>query len=151
MTTKTIAQKSDTHRSAIMRAVKSKDTTPEMTVRKMVHGMGYRYALHRRDMPGKPDLVFPSRKKIIFVNGCFWHGHNCPRGARLPKANAEYWSAKIGRNVERDAAALAQLQSSEWEVLTIWECETKSADRETLRYRLSEFLNPKPLHNRDIL
>jgi DNA mismatch endonuclease (patch repair protein) len=127
-------------RSAIMRAVKSKDTTPEMVVRRLVHGMGYRYRLHRRDLPGKPDLTFPAKRKVIFVNGCFWHGHLCARGARRPAQNAEYWKAKIGRNVERDVITTAALQDLGWEVLTVWECETKSKDRDVLVERLQAFL-----------
>ena len=86
-----------------MRAVKSHDTKPELLVRRAIHCMGYRYRLHRKDLPGKPDVVFPSRKKIIFVHGCFWHGHDCARGARMPKSNRSYWVSKISRNRERDA------------------------------------------------
>lgn len=125
-------------RQRIMRAVKGRDTKPEMTVRRMIHGMGYRYRLHRKDLPGKPDLVFPSRKKIIFVNGCFWHGHRCARGARVPKANRDYWKKKITRNCERDQATLMKLSEGEWDVLTVWECELKGL--ESLRDRLKHFL-----------
>lgn len=123
-----------------MRAVKSKDTTPEMVVRRLVHRMGYRYRLHQGGLAGKPDLVFPGRRKVVFVHGCFWHGHDCRRGARQPKANADYWRAKISRNVERDAAAQLDLQVDGWEVMTVWECETKVADRDALRSRLDAFL-----------
>src|SRR2546426_5313806 len=91
-------------RSACMRAVRSQDTTPEMRVRRVAHSLGYRYTLHRGDLPGKPDLVFTSRKKTVFINGCFWHGHDCPRGARVPKTNARYWIAKVARNRARDVA-----------------------------------------------
>ena len=97
-----------------MRAVKAGDTAPEMTVRRMVHRMGHRFRLHRKDLPGKPDLVFPRLRKVVFVNGCFWHGHDCVRGARAPKANAEYWRAKIARNRLRDAASLAALKTEGW-------------------------------------
>ena len=127
-------------RSEIMRAVRSKDTKPEMVVRRLVHGMGYRYRLHRKDLPGKPDLVFPARRKVIFVNGCFWHGHDCTRGSRQPKDNADYWLAKITRNVERDRTSIAILQAAGWQVQTIWECETKVGDREALASRLDYFL-----------
>ena len=121
-----------------MQAVKGQDTKPEMTVRRMVHALGYRYRLHRKDLPGKPDLVFSSRKKIIFVHGCFWHGHDCKRGARVPKANRQYWEQKIGRNKKRDERHTATLGAAGWELLTIWECEIKAG--ETLRSRLCEFL-----------
>lgn len=125
-------------RSRIMRAVKGSDTKPEMIVRRMVHGMGYRYRLHRKDLPGKPDLVFSSRRKTIFVHGCFWHGHNCARGARVPKSNRDYWVNKIVGNRERDIKSRAALAIAGWGVLTIWECELK--DPELLRKRLREYL-----------
>ncbi|GLK54273.1 very short patch repair endonuclease [Methylopila capsulata] len=121
-----------------MRAVKSRDTKPEMQVRRAAHALGYRFRLHRKDLPGSPDLVFPSRKKVIFVHGCFWHGHNCPRGSRMPKTNAEYWQAKIARNVARDWRTLAELGALGWEALTIWECELK--DPSGLADRLRSFL-----------
>ncbi|MDH3999106.1 MAG: very short patch repair endonuclease [Desulfuromonadales bacterium] len=121
-----------------MRQVKSKDTKPEMIVRKLAHSMGYRYRLHRKDLPGKPDLTFPSRKKIIFVHGCFWHGHTCKRGARMPATNVEYWTQKIARNKERDAKHLQELADLGWRVLTLWECELK--DIAALERRLRGFL-----------
>jgi DNA mismatch endonuclease (patch repair protein) len=133
-------KKSDPTRSDIMRAVKSKDTRPEMVVRRLLHGLGYRYRLHGKELPGKPDLVFSGRRKVIFVNGCFWHGHDCKRGSRQPKDNADYWRAKIGRNVERDTASVATLQGSGWQVLIVWECETKLVDREALTATLEAFL-----------
>ncbi|RXF75605.1 very short patch repair endonuclease [Hansschlegelia zhihuaiae] len=128
----------DPARSAVMRAVKGRDTGPEMKVRRAAHALGYRFRLHRRDLPGSPDLVFPSRSKIVFVHGCFWHGHDCPRGARAPKANADYWRAKIARNVARDARVRGELAELGWETLTIWECELKAAG--SLDARLSAFL-----------
>lgn len=131
---------SNKQRSAIMRAVKSKDTEPEMIVRKLVHGMGYRYRLHSRRLTGKPDLVFAGRRKVIFVHGCFWHGHNCSRGARQPKANSEYWKAKIARNAERDTCNALSLLNSGWKIMTVWECETKVRDRQALEQRLKAFL-----------
>ena len=131
-------------RSEIMRAVRSKDTAPEMVVRRLVHGMGCRYRLHRKDLSGKPDLVFGPRRKVIFVNGCFWHGHGCRRGARQPKANADYWRTKITRNVVRDRANVAALEAAGWQVLTIWECETAVVDREQLVNRIREFIGSGP-------
>jgi len=125
-------------RSRTMRAIKGKDTTPELTVRRLVHAMGYRYRLHRNDLPGKPDLVFSRLRKIVFVHGCFWHGHDCARGARMPKANATYWQSKISRNSLRDAAHIAALQSAGWQTAVVWECELKDSER--VRRRLAEFL-----------
>lgn len=136
----TKATTSNIQRSAIMRAVKSKDTKPEMIVRRLVHGMGYRYRLHGPGLSGKPDLVFAGRRKVIFVHGCFWHGHDCPRGARTPKANREYWEAKIARNVQRDAADVTALLKEGWQVMPIWECETKASVRSALERRLRLFL-----------
>jgi len=124
-----------------MRAVKSENTTPEMIVRRLVHKLGYRYRLHQKDLPGRPDLVFSSRRKIVLVNGCFWHGHNCARGARRPKENSDYWQTKIERNVERDARNLEALQDAGWQVLTVWECETPKGKRDTLESKLKTFLS----------
>jgi DNA mismatch endonuclease, patch repair protein len=128
----------DPARSATMRAVKSKDTAPEMIVRRLLHSLGYRYRLHRKDLPGCPDLVFPARRKIIFVHGCFWHGHDCARGRREPKTNAAYWSNKITRNKMRHSHAIAELTSASWKVLTIWECELKN--EMSLQRRAEKFL-----------
>ena len=111
-----------------MRAVKSKDTRPELCLRKALHARGLRYALHRKDLPGKPDLVFPKYRCVLFVHGCFWHGHHCKRGARQPKTNAEYWREKIARNTARDAAAQHALRSAGWRVLIAWECELRPID-----------------------
>lgn len=121
-----------------MRAVKSRDTTPELLVRRMVHALGKRFRLHRADLPGKPDLTFPGLRKCILVHGCFWHGHDCKRGARPPKDNAEYWERKIGRNRERDGRTLEALRALGWDALVVWECETK--DKDALRERLKTFL-----------
>lgn len=128
----------DPVRSKIMSAVKGKNTGPEMAVRSMLHRWGFRYRLHARDLPGKPDIVFRKRKKVIFVHGCFWHGHDCPHGHRQPHTNQKYWNTKIKRNRERDATAIHALESEGWRVLTIWECETGNADE--LRARLTAFL-----------
>jgi DNA mismatch endonuclease, patch repair protein len=114
-------------RSAVMRAVKSRDTAPELKVRRAAHALGLRFRLDRTDLPGKPDLVFPSRRIALFVHGCFWHGHDCARGARTPQTNRAFWQTKIARNVVRDAASLASLRKLGWKPAVIWECETKDA------------------------
>lgn len=126
-------------RSAQMRTVRGQDTRPELIVRRLAHRLGYRFRLHRRDLPGSPDLAFPSRRKVVFVHGCFWHGHSCKRGARMPASNADYWRAKLARNVERDAAALERLATLGWRALVIWECELK--DEGDLALRLRGFLD----------
>jgi DNA mismatch endonuclease, patch repair protein len=115
-------------RSAVMRSVPARDTTPEMLVRRMAHALGYRFRLQRKDLPGRPDLVFPSRRIAVFVHGCFWHGHDCARGARIPATNTDYWLAKIGRNRDRDRSALLALEAMGWRADVIWECETRRAD-----------------------
>lgn len=123
-----------------MRAIRSKDTTPEVVVRRLLHGVGYRYRLHRKDLPGKPDIVLPGWLTVILVNGCFWHGHDCARGSRQPKENADYWKVKIARNVERDLTSTAALQEAGWRIVVVWECETKVRDRQALGARLDRFL-----------
>jgi len=112
-------------RSAVMRAVKSSNTTPEIAVRRAAHALGLRFRLNRADLPGKPDLVFPAKRTALFVHGCFWHGHKCPRGNRMPATNRAYWGAKIGRNMARDQASLAALKKLGWKPAVIWECETR--------------------------
>ncbi|MET0606991.1 MAG: DNA mismatch endonuclease Vsr [Beijerinckiaceae bacterium] len=112
-------------RSDIMRRVKGKDTGPEKLVRSALHRLGFRFRLHRADLPGKPDIVLPSMKIAIFVHGCFWHGHDCARGAREPKTNADYWRTKIARNRVRDEAHLAELKRLGWKARILWECELK--------------------------
>lgn len=123
-----------------MSRVRSRDTKPELLVRRLVHGMGYRYRLHRRDLPGKPDLVFGPRRKVILVHGCFWHGHEDPacKLARAPKSRQEFWGPKLQRNRERDAEVERRLNESGWEVLTLWECEL--GDRAGLERRVRTFL-----------
>lgn len=128
-------------RSRIMRAVKSRDTAPELLVRRLAHAMGFRFRLNRGDLPGKPDLVFPRLRKVIFVHGCFWHGHDCARGARVPQHNREYWTRKIERNRSRDEGTPAALRALGWKSLAIWECETKDPAR--LKTRLKRFLSPR--------
>ncbi len=125
-------------RSAVMRRVKSRDTTPERTVRRALTRLGARYRLHRKDLPGSPDIVMPGRRLAIFVHGCFWHGHDCPRGARIPKTNRDYWTAKVRRNRDRDAAARAALPAQGWRVETVWECDLK--DAAALEARLAALL-----------
>lgn len=124
-------------RSENMRRIKSKDTAPELLVRRLVWGLGYRYRLYRKDLPGKPDLTFGPFKKIIFVHGCFWHQHNGCADARLPKSRQEYWVPKLQRNSRRDAEVLSLLQERGWKVLVIWDCETKLPD---LAERIESFL-----------
>lgn len=122
-----------------MRRVRGKDTGPERRIRALLRAMGATgYRLHRRDLPGSPDLAFIGRKRALFVHGCFWHGHSCKRGAREPKRNADYWRAKIARNKARDMAAQAALQEAGWRVLVIWECEMK--DEPALKERLRAWL-----------
>lgn len=116
-----------------MARVKAADTAPELAVRRLLTGIGYRYRLHRADLPGTPDIAFIGRRKAIFVHGCFWHGHDCARGARAPKANADYWREKIARNRSRDAANLAALAAMSWRSEVVWECALRDRDRLTLR------------------
>jgi DNA mismatch endonuclease (patch repair protein) len=123
-------------RRRTMQAVRSKDTAPEMIVRKLLHSEGYRYRLHRSDLPGCPDIVFGTRRKVIFVHGCFWHGHKCARGARVPKSNTSYWTSKVRRNRIRDAEVVEKLAADGWCVLVLWECEMDSR----LKGRLKRFL-----------
>lgn len=125
-------------RSRIMRAVKSSDTTPELTVRRLVHRMGFRFRLHRRELPGKPDLVFPGLHKVIFVHGCFWHGHDCARGGRVPKHNRAYWVKKITNNRKRDLKNLEGMSAAGWGCLIIWECDLR--DEAKLKSHVREFL-----------
>ncbi|NDV14276.1 very short patch repair endonuclease [Crenobacter caeni] len=126
-------------RSEIMRKVCQKDTSAELAVRKLLFALGYRYRLHDRRLPGTPDVVFPGRKKIIFVHGCFWHGHeNCPK-ARLPKSNIEYWSTKVAKNILRDTQVQEELRQQGWGVLIVWQCQIKA--QEELQGRLIAFLS----------
>jgi DNA mismatch endonuclease, patch repair protein len=121
-----------------MQAVRTKDTAPEQLIRATLHRLGYRFRLHRRDLPGTPDIVFPARRCVVFVHGCFWHGHQCPRGA-LPTSNLDFWRRKIAANRSRDSRAQEQLRNDGWDVLTVWECETK--DNAGLVKRLMDFLD----------
>jgi len=125
-------------RSANMRAIRSKSMKPEMVVRRLVHALGYRYRLHRKDLPGKPDLAFIGRKKAVFVHGCFWHQHPECREGRPPNSNQQYWGPKLQRNTERDRKNIQELMSRGWETLVVWECET--ANRQELEKLLETFL-----------
>lgn len=126
-------------RSAVMARVRSQDTGPELRLRRLLTGLGARYRLHRKDLPGSPDVVMPGRRLAFFVHGCFWHGHDCPRGARVPKANRDYWLAKVARNVARDARTQAALVEAGWRVETVWECDFK--DEAVLTARLQALLD----------
>ena len=129
-------------RSELMSRIRSKNSKVELAIRSLVHRMGYRFRLHRKNLPGKPDLVFPGRKKAIFVHGCFWHWHpdpNCKR-ARMPKSRPEFWKPKLEGNRRRDRENREKLSDLGWEVLEIWECET--ADPENIAERIKEFLDP---------
>lgn len=138
-----IERKAPLTRSEIMARVRGRDTKPELLVRRMLHAMGYRYRVNLSGLPGRPDVAFTRRKAAVFVHGCFWHGHDCARGARMPKANADYWCAKIERNRARDAEVRAALEALGWRTLTVWECGL--GDREKLAAELREFLDsPTP-------
>jgi DNA mismatch endonuclease, patch repair protein len=129
---------SKARRSANMRAVRSRNTRPEIQVRRVAHCLGYRFRLHRRDLPGKPDIAFPGRQKAIFVHGCFWHQHSGCRRATVPKSNRTFWRSKFARNAERDAEQLAAIRKRGWRALVIWECETK--DSLKLAHKIRRFL-----------
>lgn len=124
-------------RRANMRAIRSKDMLPELAVRRLAHKLGYRFRLHRKDLPGKPDLVFAGRRKVIFVHGCFWHSHDC-KAAHVPKSNVDYWGPKLQRNQIRDRKNLEALAAGGWSALVIWECEAR--DTVTVSHRIRKFL-----------
>ena len=123
-------------RTEMMRRIKAVDTAPELVVRRLLYSLGYRFRLHRADIPGKPDIVFPSKKRIIFVHGCFWHQHSCKLG-RVPKGNQSYWIPKLLRNVLRDKDVRRRLKTLGWRVLAVWECQVKKPG---LTSRLKRFL-----------
>lgn len=129
-------------RSERMSRIRAKDSQPEMIVRRLVHGMGYRYRLHRRGLPGTPDLVFGPKRKVIFVHGCFWHRHPDPscRLVRMPKSRQEFWGPKLEGNRARDQRNVAALEAKGWQSLVVWECET-TGDREALADKLRGFLD----------
>jgi len=124
-------------RGRLMSRIRAKDTVPEILVRSLIHKMGYRFRLHRRNLPGTPDIVFPSKRKVIFVHGCFWHLHKQCHIARLPKSNKSYWTPKLKANAKRDTKNITALKALGWKVLVIWECEVKSP---TLPARIKRFL-----------
>lgn len=124
-------------RSSVMRSVKAKNTKPELAARQLIHRLGYRFRLHRKDLPGKPDIVFPKYRAVIFVHGCFWHWHGCKR-TRMPKSNSEYWRAKIDRNVARDKRTKRELGKLGWRRLVIWECEL--TDLQKVSRKVQNFL-----------
>ncbi|MCC6537820.1 MAG: DNA mismatch endonuclease Vsr [Bryobacterales bacterium] len=129
---------SKTRRSENMRRIRSKDTSPEMTIRRLLHGLGYRYRLHVKTLPGKPDLVFPSRGCVLMVHGCFWHGHPGCRESKTPQTNQDYWIGKLQKNRDRDRRHLRALRRLGWRVMVIWECQTEKL--ETIQSRILRFL-----------
>lgn len=129
------------HRSWNMSRIRGRDTKPELIVRSVIHHLGYRFSLRRRDVPGRPDLVLPRHNLVLFVHGCFWHRHVKCRFAYLPKSNVAFWLEKFHRNVERDAEVRRELQRLGWRVVVIWECETEGLDR--LALRLQRALSPR--------
>lgn len=129
-------------RSQIMAKVHSRDTTPEIKVRKLLHSLGYRFRLHRTDLPGKPDIVLPKYKTVIFVNGCFWHGcPTCHHAKVRPKDHSDYWNKKLDRNIQRDKENYSKLTDSGWKVVIVWECETKKKNFSQLETRLKAELS----------
>lgn len=126
-------------RHEIMQNVKTKNTAPEIKLRSLLHKNGFRFRVIRKDLPGKPDIVLPKYRAVIFVHGCFWHGHDCPRGQR-PQTNADFWNQKIDRNVIRDKSDVSLLESLGWRVLIVWECEIKKKNEAVLLSRVKEFL-----------
>lgn len=126
-------------RSFNMSRIRSKDTAPELAVRSLIHQLGFRFRLHRKELPGKPDIVLPRHRKIVFVHGCFWHMHRCRYGKVVPKTNTDFWQKKRMCNVERDKRNLQQLRNDDWQILIIWECWIRDVDNKVVP-RLKEFL-----------
>jgi DNA mismatch endonuclease (patch repair protein) len=134
-------------RSRNMAAIRGKNTKPELRVRSLLHAVGYRYRLHQKDLPGRPDIVLPKYRTVIFVHGCFWHCHDCRWGSVIPKTRPEFWSAKRGGNVARDEKHRAALEADGWKVLTLWECETRTeSELRAALDRLGLTPRPEPLH-----
>ena len=131
------------HRSLCMSKIRSKDTKPELIVRKITHSLGYRFRLHRKDLPGKPDIVFPGRLKIILVHGCFWHKHRCRFGNPVPATNTNYWEQKRAGNIKRDKRTQRELSLLGWTVLIVWECQTRPEKRDWLADRIDSFLSSR--------
>ena len=134
-----VDNRSPESRSALMSRIGGKDTDPEMEVRRLLHALGYRFRVHKRDLPGRPDIVFPARRKIIFVNGCFWHAHGCKIG-KPPKSRIDYWASKLECNRQRDSRNNVLLRRAGWKVLTVWQCQIRNESR--LQSRLFSFLGP---------
>ena len=128
-------------RSENMRRIRSNDTKPELALRSMLHKLGYRFRLHRKDLPGRPDIVFPGRSKVIFVHGCFWHQHLGCREGRMPGSRLDYWTPKLERNLVRDAATRKLLEEQGWGVLVVWECELRNS--QALSKTMRQFLEGK--------
>lgn len=128
-------------RSRIMSRIGSKNTKPEIAVRRLVHSKGFRFRLHDKKLPGKPDVVLPRHRKVIFVNGCFWHGHNGCSRSSLPKTNSDFWRDKIAKTVQRDKRTVRQLRRQGWGAMTVWQCETKNLEK--LSRRLDRYLHNK--------
>ena len=126
-------------RSERMRRVKSRDTNPEMKLRRLVWRLGYRYQKNRRDIIGQPDMAFIGRKRVIFLHGCFWHRHNCPLGQRSPKSRTAFWGQKFRKNIRRDARVMKELKAADWGALVIWECELR--DPAKVERRIRRFLD----------
>jgi DNA mismatch endonuclease (patch repair protein) len=133
--------RSPAKRSEIMSLVKSQNTSPELAVRRMLSARGYRYRLHPANLPGRPDIVFPNRRRALFIHGCFWHGHDCPKG-HPPKSRRDYWVPKIAANKLRDARQLGRLRRAGWKAMVIWQCQLKA--REKLERRIERFLEASP-------
>ncbi|MBX5128513.1 DNA mismatch endonuclease Vsr [Rhizobium lentis] len=127
-------------RSRMMSGIRGKNTRPELAVRKAAHALGYRFRLHRKDLPGSPDLVFPRKNTVVFVHGCYWHRHEGCRYCYIPKSNVEFWATKFKKNIARDQRVREELEQRGWRVVTLWECE--AADEEDLRIRLKEVFRP---------
>ena len=142
-----MADKIEKHRrSANMAKIRSKDTTPELKVRRILHKLGYRFRIHRTDLPGKPDIILPKHRVAIFVNGCFWHRHPDCREASRPKTNSQYWETKLNRNVERDVQNHSLLAEDAWKVIVFWECEIEQSDvksAELIQFRILEHSSVK--------
>ncbi len=141
---------SKSRRSRIMSRIGSKDTGPELIVRRLIHALGFRFRLHRKDLPGTPDIVFPKYKKVIFVHGCFWHGHPGCKRATIPATRTEFWRNKIGKTMAGDKRNAEKLRELGWAVLTIWQCEIKKSNKEALSKKIRAFLTEAPTLPTDI-
>jgi DNA mismatch endonuclease (patch repair protein) len=128
-------------RSEIMSKISGKNTKPEILIRKIAHSLGYRFRLHKKDLPGKPDIVFSKYNKVIFVNGCFWHGHNNCLRSKLPTSNKKFWKDKIGGNKRKDKSDHIKLKKMGWDYLVIWQCQIKKSDCTKLEQKIESFLN----------